>query len=79
MSHVPIQAINRDSKKAIPEWTGKLILRAKTKFIFGKIMLPESTCGKLILPFGLQFIDFGDWLRVNSGKLMLPSVAILWV
>ena len=42
-------------------------------------MVPEFTCGKLILPFRRQFISFSDLLRVNSGKLMLPSAAILWV
>jgi len=57
----------------------KVILRAKAKCFFGKIMVPEFTCGKLILPFRSQFINFSDWLRVNSGKLMLPGVAILWV
>ena len=41
---------------------GKLILGAKTKCFFGKIMLPEFTCGKLILPFHPQFMIFGDWL-----------------
>jgi hypothetical protein len=37
-------------ENTVTEWLGKLILRAKTKYFFGKIMLPEFTCGKLILP-----------------------------
>lgn len=58
---------------------GKHILSSKTQCFFGKIMVPEFTCGKVMLPFLAQFINFSDWLRVNSGKLMLPAVAILWV
>ncbi len=58
---------------------GEHILSAKIHFFFGKIMLPEFTCGKLILPFRFQFMNFGDYLRVNRRKLMLPGVAILWV
>jgi hypothetical protein len=42
-------------------------------------MVPEFTCGKIILPFRHQFINFGNWLRVKNGKIMLPAVAKLWV
>ena len=49
------------------------------KCFFGKLMLPEFTCGKLILPTHFQRAIFCYRLRVKSGKLMLPDVAILWV
>ena len=42
-------------------------------------MLPESTCGKTILPSFPILTAFIQSLRVKSGKLMLPGVAILWV
>ena len=55
------------------------ILWEKTECFFGKIMLPECTCGKFILPFFLQFIILDNSLRVNRGNLMLSALAILWV
>jgi hypothetical protein len=67
------------AENAVTEYLEKPILGAKMKYFFGKIMLPECTCGKLILPFRHQFINFSNWVRVKSGKLMLPGVAILWV
>jgi hypothetical protein len=42
-------------------------------------MVPEFTCGKIILPFRHQFINFSNWLWVKNGKIMLPAVAKLWV
>lgn len=38
------------TENAVTEYLGKLILGAKMKYFFGKIMVPECTCGKLMLP-----------------------------
>ncbi len=37
------------------------LLSAKIQYFFGKIMVPEFTCGKVMLPFRSQLVDFGDW------------------
>lgn len=42
-------------------------------------MLPEFTYGKLMLPARPFFASIIFSLQAKSGKLMLPSVAILWV
>ena len=46
------------TENAVTEDLGELILGAKLKYFFGKIMLPECTCGKLILPSGPQSTTF---------------------
>jgi hypothetical protein len=51
----------------------------KSKIFFGNLMVPEFTCGKLILPTHFQRAIFCNGLRVKCGKLMLPDAAILWV
>ncbi len=40
---------------------GTHILSANIQYFFGKIMVPEFTCGKVMLPFCPQLVDFGDW------------------
>jgi hypothetical protein len=44
---------------------------------FGHFMLPEFTCGHIILPGCLKFPDLHRQYRLECGHYMLPAPAIL--
>ena len=46
---------------------------------FGKLMVPELTCGKDIVPTNFYPFTGTTKLGKKSGKLMLPIAARIWV
>jgi hypothetical protein len=36
--------------------------RQKQEYFFGNLMVPEFTCGKLILPTHFQYVGFCQWI-----------------
>jgi hypothetical protein len=67
------------SQQSDPRAVENAILPINRRYFLGKLMLPEFTYGKLMLPARPFFASIIFSLQAKSGKLMLPSVAILWV
>jgi len=67
------------SQQSDPRTVENAILPINRRCFFSKLILPEFTYGKLILPSRPFFAAIIFSLQAKSGRLMLPSVAILWV